>query len=286
MRQKKLFNWLLLIPELLFLLLFLVAPIVLLFFISFQNQDAMLQVQPGFTVARYVTILTQWKYLKDILVTLGVALLTTAIALALAYPAAYILVNAPTRTLRSVLYVLLVSPLLTSVVVRTFAWIVLLANNGIVNQVLQLLGITSQPVTLLWNMGAVILAYVQVMLPFAVMPIATSMGEIHPSLQKASMSLGVGRVRSFFKVTLPLTIPGMASGGIIVFALTAGSYITPLLVGGGMQPLLPLMIYQQAMQVSDLRMAAALSMVLLVLVFLFVLPVEALLKRWEVKVYG
>lgn len=286
MKSKHAFHWTLLIPELIFLLLFLVFPIVLLFFISFQNQDAYMQLQPGFTITRYAAVLTQWKYLKGILVTLGIAFLTTAIVLVLSYPAAYLLACAPNRTVRSVLYVLLVSPLLTSVVVRTFAWIVLLAQNGLVNQVLEMLGIIDKPLALLWNMGAVILAYVQVMLPFAVMPIATSMAEISPSLQKASMSLGVGRVRSFFEITLPLTIPGMVSGGIIVFALTAGSYITPLLVGGGMQPLLPLIIYQQAMQISDLRMAAALSIVLLIIVFLIILPVEALLKRWEVKVYG
>ncbi|SHH97095.1 putative spermidine/putrescine transport system permease protein [Sporobacter termitidis DSM 10068] len=286
MKSKRAFNWVLLTPVLIFLLLFLILPIVLLLVISFQNQNTYLQLEPGYTLSRYVGILTQWKYLKDILVTVGVALLTTAIALVLAYPAAYLLTCAPSKSVRSLLYVLLVSPLLTSVVVRTFAWIVLLSQNGILNQILEKLGLIQHPLSMLWNMNAVILAYVQVMLPFAVMPIATCMGEISPSLQRVSMSLGAGRIRSFFKITLPLTIPGMASGGIIVFALTAGSYITPLLVGGGMQPLLPLMIYQQAMQVSDIRLASALSIVLLVIVFIFILPVEALLKRWEVKVYG
>ena len=188
--------------------------------------------------------------------------------------------------MRTLLYIVLVSPLLTSVVVRSFAWVVMLSQNGLVNQVLEAAGVIEEPLTLLWNMGAVVLAYVQVLLPFAVLPLATSLGEVRPQLRQASMSLGAGRVRSFFSVVLPLTVPGAVNGGVIVFSLTAGSYITPLLIGGGTQPILPLAIYQQAIQISDLRMAAAMAVVLLVLVVLIILPAELFLKRWEAKIYG
>ena len=269
------------IPALLFLVAFMVVPMALLVIISFQNPDA-----GAFTLERYANLLTSPTYLTDIVVTLGVAILTTALVLLLAYPAASLLVNAKSKGVRTLLYIVLVSPLLTSVVVRSFAWVVMLSQNGLVNQVLEAAGVIEEPLTLLWNMGAVVLAYVQVLLPFAVLPLATSLGEVRPQLRQASMSLGAGRVRSFFSVVMPLTIPGAVNGGVIVFSLTAGSYITPLLIGGGTQPILPLAIYQQAIQISDLRMAAAMAVVLLVLVVLIILPAELLLKRWEAKIYG
>ena len=269
------------IPALLFLLAFMVVPMALLVFISFQDAGT-----SAFTLDRYASLLTSPTYLTDIAVTLGVALLTTALVLLLAYPAASLLVNAKRKWVRTLLYVVLVSPLLTSVVVRSFAWVVMLSQNGLVNQVLEAFGIISEPLTLLWNMGAVVLAYVQVLLPFAVLPLATSLGEVRPQLRQASMSLGAGRIRSFFSVVMPLTIPGAVNGGVIVFSLTAGSYITPLLIGGGTQPILPLAIYQQAIQISDLNMAAAMAVVLLALVVLIIVPVEIFLKRWEAKIYG
>jgi len=214
------------------------------------------------------------------------ALITTLLCLVLAYPAAYLLVRAPNRKLRALFYIMLVSPLLTSVVIRTFAWIVLLAQNGLINEILIKLNIIGEPLSLLWNMRAVIIAYVQVMLPFAVLPIATSLSDLNPNLRNASMSLGAGRIQSFFKVTLPLTIPGMITGAIIVFSLAAGSYITPLLVGGRMQPILPLSIYQQVMQVFNLPLAAAMSISLLVIVFIFVGILGLVLKRWETRMHG
>lgn len=269
------------VPAVLFLLAFMVVPMALLVVISFQDAGA-----GAFTVERYANLLTSPTYLTDIVVTLGVALLTTALVLLLAYPAASLLVNAKRKWVRTLLYVVLVSPLLTSVVVRSFAWVVMLSQNGLFNQVLETFGIIDEPLTLLWNMGAVVLAYVQVLLPFAVLPLATSLGEVRPQLRQASMSLGAGRARSFFSVVLPLTIPGAVNGGVIVFSLTAGSYITPLLIGGGTQPILPLAIYQQAIQISDLNMAAAMAVVLLVLVVAIILPVEFFLKRWEAKIYG
>ena len=113
-------------------------------------------------------------------------------------PAAYVLVKAPNPRLRAFFYILLVSPLLTSVVIRTFAWIVLLSQNGLINGMLLDLQVIEKPLSMLWNMNAVIIAYVQVMLPFAVLPIATSLTDMDRHLRPASMSLGAGRIRTFF----------------------------------------------------------------------------------------
>ncbi|MCJ2148058.1 MULTISPECIES: ABC transporter permease [Bacillus] len=284
--EQKRFYWVLLVPVLLFLGVFLVLPLVLLLLLSFRDVDAMMNTLDTYSFSQYVEVFSSDIYLKTIGITLWTALKTTVLCLVMAYPAAYLLVKAPTGRLRALFYILLVSPLLTSVVIRTFSWIVLLSQNGIVNEALISMKLIEKPVPLLWNMNAVIIAYVQVMLPFAVLPLAGSLSEMKRDLKFASMSLGAGRLRTFFFVTLPMTVPGLLTGAMIVFSLSAGSYITPLLVGGRMQPLLPLSIYQQVMQVFHLPLAAAMSITLLAVVSVVIGILGFFQKRWEARING
>ncbi|MCY8643368.1 ABC transporter permease [Bacillus haynesii] len=284
--EQKRFYWFLLVPVLLFLGVFLVLPLVLLLFLSFRDVDAMMNTLDTYSFSQYVEVFSSDIYLKTIGITLWTALKTTVLCLVMAYPAAYLLVKAQTGRLRALFYILLVSPLLTSVVIRTFSWIVLLSQNGIVNEVLISMKVIEKPLPLLWNMNAVIIAYVQVMLPFAVLPLAGSLSEVKPDLKFASMSLGAGRLRTFFFVTLPMTVPGLLTGAMIVFSLSAGSYLTPLLVGGRMQPLLPLSIYQQVMQVFHLPLAAAMAITLLAVVSVVIGILGFFQKRWEARING
>ncbi|MFJ9449395.1 MULTISPECIES: ABC transporter permease [unclassified Herbaspirillum] len=283
---NSLFSWLLLAPGMLFLAAFLVVPGILLIVLSLHDVDGMLMVLPTYSFSHYIEAFTSAGYIRALGTTLWVAALTAVLCVLLAYPAAWLLVSTRSRAWRTVLYVILISPLLTSVVIRTFAWIVLLAQNGLINDVLRRLGLIDAPLALLWNMKAVIVAYVQVMLPFAVLPLATSLGEIPAALPRASQSLGAGARHTFLHVVLPLTIPGMMSGAIIVFALAAGSYVTPLLIGGRLQPLLPIGIYQQALQIANLPLAAALSLTLLVVTAAIAGLMSYVQKRWERRVYG
>lgn len=285
-RSADAFPWLMLTPCLVFLLLFLLAPLLQLFDQSLTAVDALLEPLPGFSLAQYLQVFTEPQYRYALLTTLWVSLLTAFLTVLLAWPAAWLLVSVRRRSWRTLLYVVLISPLLTSVVIRTFAWIVLLAQNGLINSALLATGLIPQPLGMLWNMQAVILAYVQVMLPFAVLPLITSLNEIAPALRLASMSLGAAPGHTFRRVVLPLTLPGMLTGFIIVFSLAAGSYITPLLIGGRLQPLLPIAIYQQAMQIANLPLAAALSLTLLVITLLIAGIAGAVLRRWEKKTYG
>ncbi len=280
MNKRKTIYWLMMLPALIFLLVFMVVPIV------FIIQQSLISEAGSFSFERYAQILTSARDWKAIGLTIGVALLVAGFCELLAYPVAYLMARTKSRSWKTVFYIILVSPLLTSVVIRSFAWIVLLTQNGIINTILLAAGVTEKPLTLLWNFKAVILVYVQVLLPFAVMPLSSAFEEISTDYEKASKSLGMGRVATFFKITLPLTVTGAVSGGVMVFALTAGSYITPLLIGGGRQDFLPVRIYQQAIQLMDLQGAGAYSCVLLILVLLIILPVEYALKRWERKVYG
>ncbi|MBB5391393.1 MULTISPECIES: ABC transporter permease [unclassified Herbaspirillum] len=281
-----LFPWLLLTPSMLFLAAFLAVPGILLAALSLRNVDSMLMLLPTYGLAQYAQVFTSPHYLSALGTTLWVAALTAALCVLLAYPAAWLLVATRSRGWRTLLYVILISPLLTSVVIRTFAWIVLLAQNGLINDILRHTGLIDSPLALLWNMKAVIVAYVQVMLPFAVLPLATSLGDIPEALPRASQSLGAGPFHTFTRVILPLTIPGMMSGAIIVFALAAGSYVTPLLIGGRLQPLLPIGIYQQALQIANLPLAAALSLTLLAVTAGIAGVMTYLQKRWERRVYG
>ena len=280
MNKRKTIYWLMMLPALIFLLVFMVVPIV------FIIQQSLISEAGAFSFERYAQILTSARDWKAIGLTIGVALLVTGFCELLAYPVAYLMARTKSRSWKTAFYIILVSPLLTSVVIRSFAWIVLLTQNGIINTILIAAGVTEKPLTLLWNLKAVILVYVQVLLPFAVMPLSSAFEEISTDYEKASKSLGMGRVATFFKITLPLTVTGAVSGGVMVFALTAGSYITPLLIGGGRQDFLPVRIYQQAIQLMDLQGAGAYSCILLILVLLIILPVEYALKRWERKVYG
>ncbi|KMK81487.1 ABC transporter permease [Pectobacterium brasiliense] len=284
--NKNAFPWLMLTPCLVFLLLFLLVPILLLVDQSLTEVDGLLEPLPGFSLTQYIAVFTQYDYLYALWTTLWVSVLTALLTVLLAWPAAWLLVTTRRRTWRTLLYIILISPLLTSVVIRTFAWIVLLAQNGLVNSVLMATSLIPQPLSLLWNMNAVIIAYVQVMLPFAVLPLITSLNEMAPSLRLASMSLGATPSQTFRWVVLPLTLPGMVTGFVIVFSLAAGSYITPLLIGGRLQPLLPISIYQQAMQIANLPMAAALSLTLLVMTLLVAAAAGQVLKRWERKNHG
>lgn len=281
-----LFSWLLLTPSMLFLAAFLVVPGVLLAVLSLREVDSMLMMLPRYGWSQYAQVFGSTQYLGALVTTLWVAAVTAVLCLLLAWPAAWLLVNTRSRAWRTLLYVILVSPLLTSVVIRSFAWIVLLAQNGLVNDILVRTGLVGSPLALLWNMKAVIVAYVQVMLPFAVLPLATSLGDIPPSLPRSSQSLGAGPLHTFLHVTVPMSIPGMMSGAIIVFALAAGSYITPLLIGGRLQPLLPIQIYQQALQIANLPLAAALSLTLLLVTAIIAGVMSALQKQWEHRVYG
>lgn len=284
--RQKLFYWGLLLPTIGLLGFFLVTPLIMLAELSFREVDPYLNLQDAYTFQHYVDVFQSTTYMKTIGITLLVAFITGISCVVLAYPAAYMLVNAKHSGLRTFLYILLIMPLLISMVVLSFAWIVLLAQNGMINQLLMKMNFIDEPIPMLWNLTAVVIALVQVLLPFAALPIANTLGDIDSRLKSASMSLGENRWKTFLRVTLPLSIPGLISGFIVVFSLAAGSYITALLIGGRLQPLLPLTIYQQVVQISNWPFAAALAFTLLVLVAICILFLGWLLNKWEERVYG
>jgi|SRR5690625_4689499 len=286
MQKGRFFSGMLLAPALIFMLLFLLGPLLYVGVLSLQNTDAMLNPVAEVGLSQYLAVFSGKSYIEAIFVSLGVAVITTVLCVVIALPIAWTLINTQSRALKVLLFIVVVSPLLTSVVIRTFAWIVLLARNGLLNDSLLQLGLIDQPLGMLWNLKAVIIALVQVLIPFAVLPIATALNKLPRDTIRASLNLGASHFYTFRHIVLPLVIPGILSGAIVVYALAVGSYITPLLIGGAMQPILPVTIYQEAIQIGNLPLSSALALILLAITLVVVFLLALTLHRWEKKTYG
>jgi putative spermidine/putrescine transport system permease protein len=274
-------DWQLSLPLALFFLLFVFAPLFLLGAVSLHN-DMAIEV-PG--IAQYSKFLGDGFNLSVLGGTLWLALKTTALALLMGYPLAYLYTVSPKGVQRVLIFVI-VLPLLTSAVVRTFAWVVILGRQGIVNGVLLHFGWIDAPVRLLYTPTAVTVALAQIEMPLMVLPLITALMNIDPNLRQASEALGAGRWRTFFRVTLPLSMPGMLAGCLLVFAAAASAFVTQTLVGGGQLMYMPFYIYQQAIQANNYPFAATIAVVLLASVLVIVTAANFLGRRSKGFVHG
>ena len=243
------------LPLALFFAVFVFAPLLLLGYVSLHNDMAIQE--PG--IAQYVKFLGDAFNLGILGQTLWLAARTTLLALLIGYPLAYLYTLAP-RRLQRVLILVIVLPMLTSAVVRTFAWVVILGRQGIINEAL---------LSLAWIES-----------PLMVLPLITALSNIPPSLREASLALGAGRWRTFFKVTAPLSMPGLLAGCLLVFAAAASAFVTQTLVGGGRQMFMPFYIYQQAIQSNNYPFAATIAMLLLVAVLAIVTVMNLIGRRF------
>jgi putative spermidine/putrescine transport system permease protein len=201
--------------------------------------------------------------------TMWISLLATAISLAVGYPLAWLIATAPQRWAPWLLGGVLL-PFWTSLIVRTAAWMVLLQREGIVNATLQSTHITDGPLPLLFNRGAVLLAMVHILLPFMVLPIYASLKSLDWRLPRAALSLGASPMRAFFRVSLPLSLPGVGAGSLLVFIQALGFYVTPALLGGANDQMLSYFVGFYATRTVNWSMAAALSCLLLAAVAIVV----------------
>jgi putative spermidine/putrescine transport system permease protein len=179
---------------------------------------------------------------------------------------AYVLARTRSRHLRGILVTLLLVPLMTSVVVRSYGWMILLANNGLVNKALLALGVIQSSVQLLFNTTGVVIALVAILLPYMILTLMPVIQNIPPSLEEASQSLGASPWRMFRDVVIPLSLPGVGAGSILVFVLTIAAYATPRLVGGSRLLVMPIFVYDQTMALLNWPFASATSFILLALV--------------------
>jgi len=197
--------------------------------------------------------------------TLGMALVITVLCIVLGYPLAWYLSQAPTRK-ANLLMILVLLPFWTSLLVRTTAWIALLQTNGVVNSVLQALHIIDAPLELLYTQTATIIAMTHILLPFMILPLYSVMRGLDPSYMRAALSMGSRPLGAFVRVALPLTLPGLSAGALLVFIISVGYYITPALVGGTEGQMISNLIAFHMQQSNNWGLAAALGSLLLVVI--------------------
>ena len=254
-----------------FFLLFFLAPLILLFFISLHTDTSMTH----FGLTQYAKFLLDPFSLKVLGSTLWLGVEVTALCLLLGFPLAWLYVRVPSW-LQGTLILIVLLPLLTSVVVRTFAWIVILGRQGIVNTMLLNLGLIDAPLRLLYTEGGVVVALAQVQMPLMVLPLITALSRIDPNLADASSALGAGHWRTFWKITLPLTLPGIIAGCLLTYAAALSAFITQTLIGGGQMLFMPMYLYQQASTLQNWPFAAAISFIFLVAVLAVITIFNAL----------
>jgi putative spermidine/putrescine transport system permease protein len=244
-----------------FFAVFFVAPLAVLAILSLQADPK----GTAYGLTQYANFLGDRFSLGVLGSTLLLGVKVTALCLVFGYPVAWL--HARSGPLgRGIIMLIVLLPLLTSVVVRTFAWIVILGRQGIVNSALLSLGIIDAPLRLLYTDVGVITALAQVQMPLMVLPLSTALGRIDPNLADASSALGAGAWRTFARVTLPLSLPGIIAGCMLTYAAAITAFITQSLIGGGQMVFMPMYIYQQASTLQNWPFAAAISIIFLVAV--------------------
>ena len=218
----------------------------------------------GYTLDYYAQIWRVPVYLTVIWRTFQTSALVTLLCLALGYPLAYLLATLRPRVAR-LLMIVVILPFFTSIIVRTYAWMVLLGRNGVVNQYLTWLGLIDAPLPLLYNKGGVLIGMTYVLLPYMVLTVYSVMRGIEPAFIRAAHSLGASRWQAFRKVFLPLSLPGIAGGTLLVFILSLGFFITPALMGGPSDVMIAMLIEREVEFTLNWSFASALAVILLAL---------------------
>lgn len=244
------------LPGFLLIAIVALAPIAWLFWLSFSGPG-------GLTLAHYERLLHP-SYVITLRTTFELSVLVTIVCIVLGYPLAYVIAQARDRV-AAVLLLLVLFPIWTSLLVRCYAWLVLLQRRGLVNTWLADLGVIDGPLRLVHNFTGTTIGMVHIMLPFMVLPLYASMRAINPDYIRAAANLGASPVKAFWQVFVPLSLPGLAAGIVIVFVLCLGFYVTPALLGGGRVMMWSMQIERNVAYHADWGAASALGVVLLVL---------------------
>ncbi|MBU0584790.1 MAG: ABC transporter permease [Alphaproteobacteria bacterium] len=261
--------WILLAPALTAVGLLLIVPLMFIVVYSFWLRSAAGADTPGFFLDNWTAALTDRFYRDILLNTLNIAAITTVACAALGYPAAYFIARSKGNKL--ILLVLLMLPFWISYIIRTMSWINILGVSGALNSVLMWVGIIDEPIQMLYNQTTVILGLVHFLLPFMVLNIFVSLDGIDTNLEDAASSLGATRWQGFLQVTLPLSLPGLAAGGLLCFVLAAGTYITPVILGGPRDAMFANLVYEAIIRQLNWPLGSALSLLLLAVLGVLVL---------------
>ena len=270
----------LLFPALSFLAVFFALPALGLVVFSFLTQSPQGTAGLPLTLSHYVHFFGTPLYAHVLWTTLRISLVTTALAMVLAYPIALVMARS-SGAARQVITMIVIAPLIVSVVVRTYGWEVILGNGptGVLNWLLLASGLIRKPVALLYSETAVVIGSLHVFFPMMVLPLASALGKIDPRVEDAARTLGATGWRTFIRVTVPLSLPGLAVGCTLVFSLTAGSFVTPVILGGTAATMLGMLVDQQILVVYDWPFGATVATVLVAIVLAVNIAGTRLLDR-------
>jgi len=272
---------LLLAPMLMFFGAFFLAPLLLLVVVSFTNDQEMTVLGTA-QFEKFLSDRFNWRVLFE---TLLLGAKVVACTTLLAFPIAILFVQSGPK-LRRLLLMLILLPLLTSVVVRTFAWIVILAREGVVNSVLLSMGIIGAPLQLLHTEMGLIIALMQIELPLMLLPLVSVLSRMDPNLIAASQALGAGSWRTLRRVILPLSLPGYAAGVLLVFASATAAFVSQSVIGGGRLIYMPVFVYQQATTLFNWPFAAAISVILVIAISMVAVGVNQLGRTARGNIHG
>ena len=267
---------LVLIPSL-FLLVFFVAPNALLLTASVFKSDAQV-LTTELTTENFAFIFGRPLYLRAILRTFVIGAAVGGCVTLLSYPVAFFLARTNSR-MRGPLIALVLAPLMASVIVRTYGWWVLLNREGAINALLLGTGLVTQPVDMLPSSGAIVVGLTHALLPYGVLTILTALTGLNPNVERAAMSLGAGRWRTFLEVTLPLSMAGVVAAFLLAFTLAISAYATPAILGGPATETLATLIYKFMVSIMDWSIGSALGAVLIVTAFTILVAGSALGAR-------
>nr|WP_238939719.1 ABC transporter permease [Marivita cryptomonadis] len=261
-------KWLLVVPLMIFFLVFFVIPVGLMFASSFNPQTlGQVSVTTELTFDNYIRFFSRSNYLMAAGRSMMLGVVVAAVTLVIAYPMAFVIAKTETPARNTFLLILVLAAMQLDMVIRLYGMMVILGDNGLINQMLVGLGLRSEgsPLQLMYNFLGVVLGLVQFALPFMILTLMGVIRGINPSLEEAARSLGASRRRAFFRVTLPMSMPGILAGSLLVFSLSISSYIVPALMGGFRVGVLPVHIFQQVADGARFQFGATIAVILFLL---------------------
>src|SRR3954453_1671977 len=266
-------------PAALLFVLFFILPFGVMAMLSVLSGNPVSNPNVTFTWRHYIRLVDSDLYFDALVATMRIGAITTVMALLIGYPLAHWMARMHSRVGHALLLMAVIAPLLTGIVARTFAWMTVLGDRGVINVTLQSFGLIDKPLPLMYNEAGVVVGLVHIYVPFMVLTLVGVIGRIDLALEEAARGLGAGRLRTFLEVTLPLSMPGILAGSLLVFALAISAYVTPVVLGGNNVLTLPMLIYQQVSASFNLGFAGALGVVLLAVSLALVLAYNSILGR-------
>lgn len=271
LEKKTKIYWLFILPGCLFLAVFMLIPLFSLILKTFFNESG------TFSLAKYFSLLESTYFKQVFWRSIRLSLISTVVCAALGFPTAYYISKYSKN--KGMLMALAVFPMFTSPVIRSFSWMVILGKKGFVNNLLVQSGIVNKPISLLYNEFSMVVGFIQLFLPLMILSLIGVMDNISEDLNLAAGNLGASRAATFRHVILPLSIPGLVTGSVLVFTGCLTAYTTPQLLGGTDTRVLATMIYQQAMSLGDWEQASVVAVVMIVVTILVSSGINAVSRK-------